>query len=419
MPDFSDPSTRFHPLRSDEDAPIETLMAARVRAALTWGQLQGRLAHLPPEVAHQFCAALARLLLVEALAGSGFSGANSWFSAWFAGLEPVPDATAHVAAPASLIADTLLAELSLSAWAPLADTATQIRAAAHFHRGEGTHAQHHPQHHPQQDQREDAPAVAVAEAARLAEPPADDRTDDPGDEPGDDWPLAALDRLHRAAAASPHFAPTERSYQLLPLPAGPVSFEQTRTATPLWALDLLAGPLIARSAPATRPLPLPGAVRAEALRPELWPRERAILTAEAAGKTAQRLSDQLDAAHASVRDMQEAMTVLRSTSRAPLLYRLLAGFGPLRPLQIEKALGVSKNGVRDLVTALVKAGLAERAAHGHHTIIRALPRAHRAAPAAEGESRSVETSTDATFAAFDAAMADVERVLARMETARE
>src|SRR3546814_14232304 len=79
MPDFCDPSTRFHPLRSDEDAPIEDLMTARVRAALTWGQLQGRLAHVPAQVAHQFCAALARLLLVEALPGSGFSGANSWF----------------------------------------------------------------------------------------------------------------------------------------------------------------------------------------------------------------------------------------------------------------------------------------------------------------------------------------------------
>ena len=401
MPDFCDPSTRFHPLRSDEDAPIEDLMTARVRAALTWGQLQGRLAHVPAQVAHQFCAALARLLLVEALAGSGFSGANSWFSAWFSGLQPVPDATAHVAAPPSLVADTLLAELSLSAWAPLADTAIQIRAAAHFHRGEGA----------PQGERGDAPAFAVAEAARLAEPPADDRADD--------WPLAALDRLHRAAAASPHFAPTERSYQLLPLPAGPVSFEQTRTATPLWALDLLAGALIARSEPATRPLPLPGAVRAEALRPELWSRERAIITAEAAGEAAQRLSDQLDAAHASVREVHEAMTVLRSTSRAPLLYRLLAGFGPLRPLQIEKALGVSKNGVRDLVAALVQAGLAERAAYEHHTIIRALPRARRATLAAEGESRSVETSSGATFAAFDAAMADVERVLARMETARE
>src|SRR3546814_6238098 len=85
--------------------------------------------------------------------------------------------------------------------------------------------------------------------------------------------------------------------------------------------DLLAGALIARSAPATRPLPLPGAVRAEALRPELWSRERAIITAEAAGEAAQRLSDQLDAAHASVREVHEAMTVLRSTSRAPLLDR--------------------------------------------------------------------------------------------------
>src|SRR3546814_7056926 len=81
--------------------------------------------------------------------------------------------------------------------------------------------------------------------------------------------------------------------------------------------------------PISRPLPLPGAVRAEALRPELWSRERAIITAEAAGEAAQRLSDQLDAAHASVREVHEAMTVLRSTSRAPLLYRLLAGFGQI------------------------------------------------------------------------------------------
>src|SRR3546814_19892544 len=109
--------------------------------------------------------------------------------------------------------------------------------------------------------------------------------------------------------------------------------------------DLLAGALIARSAPATRPLPLPGAVRAEALRPELWSRERAIITAEAAGEAAQRLSDQLDAAHARVRAVHEAMTVLRSPSRAPLPYRLLADFGPLLPHQIESDLGVRKTAV--------------------------------------------------------------------------
>ncbi|WP_340054824.1 hypothetical protein, partial [Pseudomonas sp. JAI120] len=89
---------------------------------------------------------------------------------------------------------------------------------------------------------------------------------------------------------------------------------------------------------------------------ELWPRERAILVAEAAGQAAQRLSEQLDAAHAMVAAMQQPLSGLRSTSRAPLLYRLLAGIGPLRPLQIEQALAVSKNGVRDLVAALVQAG---------------------------------------------------------------
>jgi len=126
-------------------------------------------------------------------------------------------------------------------------------------------------------------------------------------------------------------------------------FEQTRAGAPLWALDLMAGPLIAQSNPGSRPLPLPGTVRVEALRPELWPRERAILVAEAAGQAAQRLSEQLDAAHAMVAAMQQPLSGLRSTSRAPLLYRLLAGIGPLRPLQIEQALAVSKNGVRDLV----------------------------------------------------------------------
>ncbi len=389
MRDFSEPSARFHPLRSDEDAPLQTLMAARVDAALAWGHLQGRIAHLTPEVAHHFCAALTRLLLIEALANSGFSGADRWLSPWFSGLEPAPGATAHIAAPASHVADTLLAELSLSAWAPLADTAAQIRAAARFDRGA-------PQGEPAV-----SPTAAVAEAARLTDPLAE------LDE--DAWPLAGLDHLHDAAAASPHFAPAERSHQLLTLPGGPVSFEQPRIGTPLWALDLVAGPLIARRAPATKPLPLPGAVRAEALRPELWPRERAILVAEAAGAAAQQLSSQIDAAHAVVRDMQAAIAELRSTSRAPRLFLLLAAFGPLRPLQIEKALAVSKNGVRDLVTALIKTGLAERAAHGHQTLIRALPRVHIAAPPPEAEA-----SADTSFAEFDAAMADIDRLLARL-----
>lgn len=384
-----DPSPPFHPLQSDEDAPFEDLMAARVHATLAWGQLQGKLSHAPPQVAHQFCVALTRLMLVEALAHSGFSGAEDWFSPWFSGLEPLPGATAQTTAPAALVADTLLSELSLSAWAPLGQAAAQIRAAARFDR------------HTHHASPEITPGLAIEEATRLAEPLATG--------PEGDWPLAALDRLHGAAAASPHFAPAERNRQLLALPSGPVAFEQASPGMPLWALDLGIGPLIVRSNPGSPPLPLPGAVRAEALRPELWPRERAIVVAEAAGKTAQRVSEQLDAAYTRVQDMQAAISHLRSTSRAPYLYRLLAGFGPLRPLQIEQALGVSKNGVRDLVAALVKAGLAETTTHRHQAVVRALPppRAH-IVPAAEEEA-----AADSPYAEHDSIMAEIDGLLAR------
>lgn len=384
LPDRSPP---FHPLQSDEDAPLEALMTARVRATLAWGQLQGNLTHVPGEVAHPFCAALTRLLLVEALAHSGFSGADRWFLPWFSGIEPVPDTTAQTTAPAALVADTLLSELSLSAWAPLAETAAQIRAAARFDRGHTV--------------PETPPALAIEEATRLAESLAK-RSEE-------DWPLAALDRLHAAAAGSPHFAPAERNRQLLALPSGPVAFEQARPTMPLWALDLAAAPLIAHSNPGTRPLPLPGTVRAEALRPELWPRERAILVAEAAEGAARRLSNQLDAAHTRAQAMQAVLSDLRSTSRAPHLYRLLAGFGPLRPFQIEQALGVSKNGARDLVATLVKAGLAETTTPRHQAVVRALPppRAH-SVPAPEGD-----VTPDNPYAEHDAIMADVDRLLAR------
>ena len=80
---------------------------------------------------------------------------------------------------------------------------------------------------------------------------------------------------------------------------------------------------------------------------------------------AERLTLLLDQAHATVRGMAEPMSGLRSTSRALLLYRLLSGFGPLRPIQIEKALSASKNGVRDLIAALTKAGLVTMTSQQH------------------------------------------------------
>ena len=395
MTNFDARSLPYHPLQSDDDASIEEVMAVRTRASLGWGALQGRLTHVTPEVAHHFCCSLIRLTLVDALAQTGFPGAVTWFSSWFSGLEPVPGSTVHAAAPASLVAGTLLSELSLSHWGPLADAAAQIRAAARFDRGDGRHAP------------SPAPSFAIEQAAKLAEllP----------NEPDEVWPLVALDHLHAEAARSPHFAQAEREPRLIGLPSGPVTIEQTIRAMPLWALDLVAMPAIARSHPGTRPLPFPGAVRAEALRPELWPRERAILVAEAAGKAVRRLTDLFDTSCSSVQTMKVAAAGLRSTSRAPTLYRILFGFGPLRPIQIEQALGVSKNGVRDLVAALIKAGLAEMTTHRHQVVVRATQPQHApdCTPALPDAS---EVIPDAAFAAFDTAMADIDRLLARSNT---
>ena len=110
--------------------------------------------------------------------------------------------------------------------------------------------------------------------------------------------------------------------------------------------------------------------------------------------------------------MAEPISCLRSTSRAPVLYRILAGFGPMRPVQIEKALAVPKSGVRDLVAALVKAGLAEMTSHRHQALVRATPPPRLAAPAAV-RADDGEAVPDSTFAEFDTAMADINRLLSR------
>jgi|GEM_PF-2706183 hypothetical protein len=274
MSDFVPAFSSIHPLQSDHDAPLEQLMTARVMAVHGWGQLEGRLAYLPDDVAHHFCCALIRLMLVDALAQTGHPSGDPWFWMWFSGLAPIPGVTTQRSAPASLVAETLLSELARSPWEPLAAAAVQIRAAARFDRGD------------QLGSLSSVPVCAVEEAARLT-----DRL-----EQGSDWPLAALDRLHAAAAASPYFAPAERGHQLLDLSSGPVALEQNGTMPPLWALNLIAGALVTRGKSGCVPLPCPSAVRREALQPWLWPRERAILVADAACQTARTLTDLLDAA---------------------------------------------------------------------------------------------------------------------------
>lgn len=188
----------------------------------------------------------------------------------------------HLRRPRHVV-DTLLSELSLSAWVPLRQAATQIRTAARFDRND------------RRDAADIPPAVAVEEALRLA----GSLTKGPEDE----GPLAALDRLHRAAAAAPLFAPAERARLLLPLPSGTIAFEPARSGMPLWAPDLAAGPPIAMHA-RDQPPPLARCRARRSATARIVAARAGHLVAEAAGKAVQRLIECLEAAHATVRDMQ-------------------------------------------------------------------------------------------------------------------
>ncbi len=249
------------------------------------------------------------------------------------------------------IAEAIVAELSQSPWELLAKAAVRLRGLTRFERGGGV-------------SEAPSPLDALTQARALAG--SGHATADNED------PFAPFRALHRATAASMLFAPVERDSS--PLPALPAAFPHTAPMapkTPLWALDLAAGPLLAHIAPGTPPLPLPGLVREEALAPQWHPRERAILIANALGACCAALDALLEAAYADSRALAPRLSGFRSTSHAPALALLLTGFGPLRPVQIERGFGLTRNGTHKLLKALIEVGLVESERVGGQILVRA------------------------------------------------
>lgn len=401
MTSIAPTSLPFHPLRSDEDAPHHELLLVRSKTAFAWGLLQGRLAHLATEPAQAFSFGLVRLALNDALTQAGYAGAADWLPAWFSGLRPPLCATAHVAAPAAPIADAVLGTLTRASWEPLALAAQRIKGAARYDRAI--------------DSLDDTARIAeIIAAAELLAGLAHARVEAEDEE--DVWPLPALGHLHDLAASTLEFAPQAHERAVTVGPAGPIGFDLPAPSPPLWALDLWASGQTAPAARGMTPLPLPGVVRAEALRPYLWPRERAILVAHGMAQAVLRLSMLLDMALAASRACERHLQATRSTSRAPALYRLLRGFGPLRPAQIASALGVTKGGAREIVGVLCETGLAKVTTVAGRKMIE--PTEHPAA-GAKSTVRSERTAgvpadSDGAIAAFDAAMADIDQLLERL-----
>lgn len=379
---------RFHPLAADADAPIEEVALAQAECALTLGRFDGLLAGLTDPEQQLFCAGLLREVLLSALTQAGFTDAPLRFDAWFAGIDRGPQEPPLTACSAIAVVRALLAELSHHRWEPLAAAAQTIAAAARFTADD-----------PAQDEGTLAPE-AITRAAELARQ-AGINDDTP-------LPFAGLARLNALLYADPLFAPLERGSRTFSLGPREVAIEQIAPRTPLWAVDAALGCLLSASGTWARALPCPGAVTAEALQPRLWHGERALLAARSLHASAMRLCELVADARRRAALMGQQLGHLRSSARAPLVWTFLSAFAPLGLDQIGLAFGVSRRGTYAISDALVSAGLAQRkTVKGKVLLVADEPHGDRLSPSLN----QAHVIPRATMAEFDAAIADIDRLL--------
>jgi len=380
----------FHPLAANADVSSEKLALAQAECVLALGRLDGLLSGLTVPEKALFCAGLLRALLLTSLKQGGFADAELRFNPWFAGLDRAPEETALTGCSATAVVRALLGELGHHPWEPLAEAARTITAAARFTADR-----------PAQD--EDTLADEAISAALTVVR----RADGAGEGP---LPFAGLARLTVLLCADPLFAPVERALKSFSLGNREVAIEQAAPGTPLWAVDTAFGCLLRACGTWTRPLPCPGAVTAEALQPHLWPGERALLTARSLHLSVMRICALADQARIRAALMGEELGHLRSSARAPQVWTVISAFAPLGLDQIGSAFRVSRRGTYAIGDALVAAGLARReTVKGRVLLVADEPRRGRISFSLDQASAIPR----ATLAEFDAAMADIDQLLAR------
>ncbi|WP_460989865.1 hypothetical protein [Sphingobium sp. TomTYG45] len=380
---------RFHPLAADADAPPVELALAQGECALALGRLDGLLAGLTDTEKRLFCVGLLRGVLLSALAQAGFADAEHRFNAWFAGLDRGPQETPLTACSAYAVVRALLGELSHHPWEPLADAAQTVALAARFGADRPMQA-------------EDGLAEeAIGRAITLVKQSGAD------DEPP--LPFAGVARLNALLRADPLFAPLERSVRRLSLGDRTVAIEQAAPRTPLWAVDAALGRLLTACGAWQLDLPCPGAVTAEALQPQLWPGERAIVSARNLHASATRLAELVAKARRRAALMREQLGHLRSSARAPQVWILLAGFSPLGLDQMTSAFAISRRGTYAIGDALTAAGLARRESiKGKVLLVAEAPRRDRLSAPLD----HALALPHPALAEFDAAMGEIDRLLA-------
>lgn len=241
--------------------------------------------------------------------------------------------------PRALV-EAILTELAHNSWAALAQLAQQLRPAFLAPTD------------PDAEQEREEHHTILAEARQLAS--------NLGHEE-DALPFPALARLHVAIAASTRFAPAERTSVVLNLPGRQLAIERAPTPPPRWALELVMGEHWRRGGLLACALPCPGLIRLDALvERDGDPEEPRILRADALQEWATTMLGHIEASRCEADRIAAAPPGERRTSRAPALFELLRGFGPLRSAQIEAVLTISRLGAKGLLDAIMATGVAAR-----------------------------------------------------------
>ncbi len=359
---------------------MKTAERAFPAAALAIGRLDGALSLASETTQSIFASALLRGITTTALQHEGHAFTQSRFYAWFAGLTTLTDEPAHTARPPKVVCEAVLTELAHSSWGPLATAATRLKClllAPHDHSGDDAHKDVH---------------LVIEEARRIVRESTDNRS-----------PFTALASLRNAILEHPTFAPSET--------ADPFSWsgEAGLRLSPFWAVDIFAGECLSAAGWLRPSLPLTGLIRREILcRSD--PASADTMQAHALEEAASHLNRQLlEAVHAE-ETIRRRLADRRSTSRAPALLAMLAGFGAMRSSQIERLLGLTRLGARSILSSLESDGLVERRTlAGAHLYSATL----HASSLGDFVSPSLPSLSSAALDAFDVSLAEIDRLLGR------
>jgi len=330
------------PIDPFDDHSTAEVGAARGRACIALGRLDGAVRMASPSALRLFGYRLVRRSFIGALADAGFAGADRAIDGWIARESPPPATPQYAAAEAPAISGAVLAALADGGWAPVAEAARFVaRAAEHLGRA-GTPA------------AGEKPLAEIAAEARRALVPSRPLYDV-------DDPLAWLEARVEGARASAAFAPVARDPVPIDTLAGIAIITPPPPRAHHWALGLAMGESLRALGLLSRPVPLAGSVPAAALRMDMPPRERAVALADAIARAARQAMAELDEAVRLAAHAAHALRTCRRTSRAPDVFAGIAGLGALRRTQIATGFGLTAMGADTILATLVSAGLVARA----------------------------------------------------------